>query len=97
MARWIYRLNKQRTTAENSRWEQSARLLSGKVPFSTSRKSIIIAWRQALIAGVVPIRKVVKRDFPIFPRRMSRLFTIDWVYNQMKVITILSRFHSGAY
>ncbi len=34
MARWIYRLNKQRTTAENSRWEQSARLLSGKVPFS---------------------------------------------------------------
>lgn len=35
--------------------------------------------------------------FPIFPRRMSRLFTIDRVYNQMKVITILSRFYSGAY
>ena len=34
---------------------------------------------------------------PIFPGKTSYLFIIDWVYSQVKVITILSRFYSGAY
>lgn len=34
---------------------------------------------------------------PIFPGKTSHPFIIDWVYSQVKVITILSRFYSGAY
>ena len=34
---------------------------------------------------------------PIFPGKTNHPFIIDWVYSQVKVITILSRFKSGAY
>lgn len=68
MARWIFRLNKQRTTAGKTRWKQNAHLFGGK----TTPASIT-------------------------PRKTSCLFTIDRVNSQMKVITILSRFYSGAY